>query len=121
MILVADEGVDREIVAQLRKEGHEVFYIAEMAPSISDSDILELSRRKNSILITSDKDFGELVYRQGQLHTGVLLLRLAGLPNKHKAALIVAVLKEHSPELVHAFSVISPGLFRTRPEKLSSS
>ena len=116
MILVADEGVDREIVAQLRKDGHEVFYIAEMLPSISDADILDLSRQQNSVLITADKDFGELVYRQGQLHTGVLLLRLAGLQNKHKAILISAVLEEHGDKLSHAFSVISPGLFRTRPE-----
>ena len=121
MILVADEGVDREIVVQLRKEGHDVFYIAEMSPAIPDSDVLELARPKNAILTTSDKDFGELIYRQGQLHTGVLLLRLAGLPNKHKVALIVAVLKEHGTELAHAFSVISPGVFRTRPEKSSPS
>ena len=116
MILVADEGVDREIVAKLRKDGHEVFYIAEMLPSISDSDVLDLARKKDSVLITSDKDFGELVYRQGQIHTGVLLLRLAGLQNQHKAVLVAAVLKEHGSRLNRSFSVVSPGLFRTRPE-----
>jgi predicted nuclease of predicted toxin-antitoxin system len=121
MILVADEGIDREIVAQLRKDGHEVFYIAEMLPSVSDSDILDLARKKNSVLITSDKDFGELVYRQGRIHTGVILLRLAGLRNKHKAILIAAALKEHGSRLSRSFSVISPGLFRTRPENPAAS
>jgi len=117
MIFVADEGIDCEIVAELRKEGYEVLYVAEMSPSVSDADVLKLSRQKNAILITPDKDFGELVFRQAQVHAGVLLLRLSGLRVEHKAALVITVLQRYGSKLARTFSVISPGLFRSRPEK----
>jgi predicted nuclease of predicted toxin-antitoxin system len=116
MILLADEGIDREVVVYLRSKGHEVFYIAEMAPSITDDEVLDIARTRNTVLVTSDKDFGELVFRKKQLHSGVLLLRLSGISNTQKAVLIEAVIREYGGQLHQAFSVVSPGLFRTRPE-----
>jgi predicted nuclease of predicted toxin-antitoxin system len=59
MNLIADECVDRQIVDRLRGEGHEVFYMAEMDPSIPDEIILERANQKNALLLTADKDFGE--------------------------------------------------------------
>ena len=79
MTFVADEGVDRQIVERLRFDGHRVAYVAEMSPGITDEAVLLESRISASVLITADKDFGELVFRQGQASTGVLLIRLWGL------------------------------------------
>ena len=76
MTFLADEGVDRQIVERLRLDGHEVSYVAEMAPGIMDEVVLRESRDSSSVLITADKDFGELVFRQRQASTGVLLVRL---------------------------------------------
>ena len=50
--------------------------MAEMAPGIMDEVVLSESRNSQSVLITADKDFGELVFRQRQASTGVLLVRL---------------------------------------------
>jgi predicted nuclease of predicted toxin-antitoxin system len=63
MNLVADEGVDRQIVEQLRQDGHDVAYIAELAPSISDDEVLQQANDRHALLVTADKDFGELVFR----------------------------------------------------------
>ncbi|MDL1962260.1 MAG: DUF5615 family PIN-like protein [Deltaproteobacteria bacterium] len=63
MNFVADESVDRQIVERLRDDGHSVWYVAEMAPSISDDEVLKLANNESASLITSDKDFGELVFR----------------------------------------------------------
>jgi predicted nuclease of predicted toxin-antitoxin system len=63
----------------LRREGFEVLYVAEMSPGLSDDDVLADAAHRQALLVTIDKDFGELVYRQGKVTTGVLLLRLAGL------------------------------------------
>jgi hypothetical protein len=41
MNIVADEGIDRQIVEQLRQAGHDVLYVAELAPSISDDEVLQ--------------------------------------------------------------------------------
>ncbi|HUE24225.1 MAG TPA: DUF5615 family PIN-like protein [Bryobacteraceae bacterium] len=76
MTFVADESVDRQIVERLRLDGHRVAYVAEMSPGIMDETVLTESRVSESVLITADKDFGELVFRQRQASTGVLLMRL---------------------------------------------
>jgi predicted nuclease of predicted toxin-antitoxin system len=77
--LVADESLDRQIVERLRRDGHTVSYIAEMEPGVVDETVLHLANREQALLLTADKDFGELVFRQHRLTTGVVLLRLAGL------------------------------------------
>jgi predicted nuclease of predicted toxin-antitoxin system len=79
MNFVADESVDRQIVELLREDGHTVFYISEESPSISDTEALSKAKSSNAVLITADKDFGELVFRLNQNYDGVILLRLAGI------------------------------------------
>jgi predicted nuclease of predicted toxin-antitoxin system len=64
MNLLADEGVDRQIVERLRQEGYSVLYIAEMDPGISDDLVLDKANQVEALLLTADKDFGELVFRQ---------------------------------------------------------
>ena len=66
MTFLADEGVDRQIVERLRLDGHEVFYVAEMAPGIMDEVVLSEGRNSESVLITADKDFGELSSGSGK-------------------------------------------------------
>ena len=114
MNLLADEGVERQIVERLRQEGHVVLYIAEMEPGIEDDVILAQANSKQALLITLDKDFGELVYRQGLVHTGVILIRLEGLLPETKASLVAQVLQQRGSEMWQAFSVISHGTVRIR-------
>lgn len=80
MRLLADEGVEARVVERLRDEGHDVDYVAELSPGVSDDEVLGRADEDGRILITVDKDFGELVFRMGRVSTGVLLLRLAGSP-----------------------------------------
>ena len=115
MLLVADEGVDRAIVERLRSDGHEVLYVAEMAPGILDTAVLEMARQRDGVLVTADKDFGELVFRQGRAAGGVVLLRVAGLSSRGKADLCSKALRTYASEIRGAFTVISPGVVRIRP------
>ena len=114
MILLADESVDRPIVERLRQDGHDTTYIAEPAPSISDDQVLQEANNRGALLLTEDKDFGELVYRLGRVYAGVVLIRLAGLPPGAKADIVAKVLQDHAGELQGAFTVISPGAVRIR-------
>jgi predicted nuclease of predicted toxin-antitoxin system len=113
--LLADEGVDAAIVARLRADGHEVVYVAELSPGISDEAVLELANGDERVLVTADKDFGELVFRLNQVAFGVLLVRLAGLASASKADVVSQLVREHGREMVEAFTVVSPGLVRIRP------
>ncbi|MEW5872752.1 MAG: DUF5615 family PIN-like protein [Chloroflexota bacterium] len=114
MNLLADESVDAPIVARLRADGHDVTYVAEMSPGISDNMVLNLANRKNRLLLTADKDFGDLVFRQRRLNSGVVLIRLEGLSSKEKADLTASLIAQHSQQLTNAFTVITPGVIRIR-------
>ncbi|HET6382614.1 MAG TPA: DUF5615 family PIN-like protein [Armatimonadota bacterium] len=76
---MADENIEQQVVERLRQDGHAVLYVAEMEPGIPDELVLQRANDERSMLITGDKDFGELVFRQGLVHLGVVLIRLAGL------------------------------------------
>ncbi len=121
MILLADESVDQPIVDRLRQDGHDTVYIAELSPSISDEQVLNAANSRNALLLTEDKDFGELVYRLGRVHAGVVLIRLAGLPPATKAETVARVLQDRATELLGAFSVISPGAVRIRKPPASET
>ena len=114
MKLYADEGIDRQIVDALRTGGLDVAYAAESDPSVADDALLAKAAAEGRLLLTSDKDFGELVYRLGKASEGVMLIRLAGLSAPLKARLVVEAVSGRTDELPGAFSVLSPGLLRIR-------
>jgi predicted nuclease of predicted toxin-antitoxin system len=114
MKLLADESVDRQIVERLRQDGHDVTYVVEMERGISDETVLQRANGQEALLLTVDKDFGELTYRQKLIHHGVVLIRLEGFSNQTKAELVAQALHERGAEFVNAFTVISPGMIRVR-------
>jgi len=115
--LLADEGLEAGVVARLRAEGHDVVYVAELAPGLSDDAVLASAVAEERLLLTADKDFGELVFRLGRAAHGVLLLRLAGLSQAAKAETVALALRGHGEEMRSAFAVVTPGLVRVRPRR----
>jgi predicted nuclease of predicted toxin-antitoxin system len=114
MNLLADESVDAQIVERLRADGHDVPYVAEMSPSITDNEVLDRANADESPLVTGDKDFGELVFRLHRATYGVILIRLPGLSSPLKAAIVSDAIRLHRDDMLHAFTVISPGMVRIR-------
>lgn len=114
MNFIADESVDRQIVDVLRQDGHSVQYMAESGSGVSDDDVLSLANRQAALLITADKDFGEMVFRQGRVSSGVILTRLAGLSRSVKGDIVSRAITDHTSELSQAFTVIMPGIVRIR-------
>ncbi|MCR4419230.1 MAG: DUF5615 family PIN-like protein [Clostridia bacterium] len=114
MRFLADENVDREIVVELRSRSHEVAYVAETEPGISDEELLSQANRKQAVLITADKDFGEIVFRQRRAIAGAILIRLSGLPQEAKARLVASAIDRHLAELAGAFTVVTRNHVRIR-------
>jgi predicted nuclease of predicted toxin-antitoxin system len=112
--LLIDESVDRQIVEKLRQDGYDVVYVSDLDPGISDDAVLRIANDTLALLVTADKDFGELVFRRQQINAGVLLIRLAGLQKETKTELVADAMRTHSDELPGAFSVLSPGMIRIR-------
>jgi len=73
---LADECIDAALVAHLRRAGHDVIYMAEVAPAVDDAAVVARARREDRLLLTEDKDFGDLVFRRGAPVPGIVLLRL---------------------------------------------
>jgi predicted nuclease of predicted toxin-antitoxin system len=71
----ADESCDVAVVRALRAAGHDVLAVAEVAPRSDDDTVLTLATRENRVLLTEDKDFGQLVYANKQPSSGVILTR----------------------------------------------
>lgn len=82
MRLLADENLPRFAIDALRALGHDVLWIAEAFPSVKDDEVLAIAIAEQRVLITLDKDFGELVVRRGlSPSTGVILLRVPNVPS----------------------------------------
>lgn len=113
MKFVADESVEGPTVFALREAGHEVLFVAEYSPGIADSTVLEIARREDALLLTADKDFGELVFRNDQTHSGVLLIRSLESV-KENAANVLAAISQYGAELRSRFSVLANGAVRIR-------
>lgn len=79
MKILADENIAKDIVAWLRTSGHDVMFAAETQPGALDLDWAKRAAQEQRLVITSDKDFGELVYRDAVASHGVVLLRLDDL------------------------------------------
>ena len=114
MNLLADEGVDKPIIDALRSVGFDVKYILETNQGAEDEYVLNMANEERRILLTQDKDFGELVFRLKNVHNGVVLIRLNGYDANEKANIVVKYLKLHQGELVNSFTVIQPHAIRIR-------
>jgi predicted nuclease of predicted toxin-antitoxin system len=76
MLWLADECVAAPLVAQLRDAGHDVLYVAELAAGLDDHQVIALAEAQGSLLLTDDKDFGDLVFRHRHSVPGIVSMRI---------------------------------------------
>jgi predicted nuclease of predicted toxin-antitoxin system len=95
LILIADENVQRTVVEGLRQTGHDVRHIQQMTPGVPDEAVLDMANRESAVLLTYDRDFGELVFRQKRVAKGVILVRPVGIPPARIADLAAAAISTH--------------------------
>lgn len=114
MRIVADESVDYGIIDYLRRNGFEVLAIEDLFKGTTDEEVLNFSLKEYSILLTEDKDYGELVYRLNKAHIGIILIRLSGLDSATKNKIVLRSVSENISEMKNSFSVISYNQTRIR-------
>lgn len=83
MNIIADENIARQVVDRLRADGHEVRYTTQ-GQGISDDVVLEAAYQQKALIVTDDKDFGELVIRQRKRATGVIWYVWPDYPHNKK-------------------------------------
>jgi predicted nuclease of predicted toxin-antitoxin system len=115
MNFVADECCDALLVTGLRADGHDVLFIAEVSPGSEDTVVLQTAAEQQRILLTEDKDFGELVVRLGLPAYGIILLRLNPADSSAKLTRLREVIQHDSPRLPGYFVVVDETKARFRP------
>jgi hypothetical protein len=115
MRLLANENFPAAVVDRLRRDGHDVGWIRTDSPGVSDDVVLARALAEQRILLSFDKDFGELVYRRGsRASCGVVLFRLPlALPDALAASIGTAVASRQ--DWAGHFSVVEPHRVRMRP------
>jgi predicted nuclease of predicted toxin-antitoxin system len=89
-----------------------VLAVCEFAKRLEDPDVIDLSVRKDRILITEDKDFGQLVFAHGHGTCGVILVRFAGAARRRLPIDLVGLVEQKKQALRNSFVVLEPGRFR---------
>jgi predicted nuclease of predicted toxin-antitoxin system len=112
---LADECTDAYLVARLREAGHDVTYAAETQQSASDEEIIDIARDGGRLLLTEDRDFGELTFRQGRVAPGIVLLRIEQPNHPLKWARLNAAISRFGEGLFGRFTVVEEARFRSRP------
>jgi predicted nuclease of predicted toxin-antitoxin system len=115
MRLCANDNLPEECVVHLRNAGHDVLWIRESSPGSSDDAVLTRAHVENRVLITFDKDFGELVFRRGaKTAPGIVLFRIPQ-PSATAVAARVAVILGSRDDWTGHFSVVEEFTIRMRP------
>jgi predicted nuclease of predicted toxin-antitoxin system len=114
MKLLADESLEARLVEYLRGEGHDVLFVAELSPGVSDADVVALANREQRVLLTNDKDFGELTFLQRRVKNGIVLLRFQSESIPLKQDRLSQLLKNRGADLPSSFTVVSDARVRLR-------
>ncbi len=115
MRFLANENFPGAAVKALEAAGHDVAWVRTMAPGSSDPDVLAWAVRDERILLTFDKDFGELARASALPKScGIVLFRMP-LPNPARTGEIRAGLITARNDWSGHFSVVEPGRVRMRP------
>jgi hypothetical protein len=115
MRFLANENFPGAAVAALEADGHDIVWVRSARPGSTDPEVLRWAAREERVLLTFDKDFGELATRSAlPPQCGVVLLRLP-MPKPSGAGKHVAALISARRDWQGHFSVIEPGRIRMRP------
>jgi len=115
MRFLADESCDFAAVHALRTAGHDVVAVSEIARGVEDSAVIELARSERRVLLTEDKDFGQLVFAAARQSSGVVLLRWPVSVRGTLGAALVEFVASTGEALQGSFAVVEPGRARVSP------
>ena len=114
MNFLANENFPLDAVEILRQAGHDVAWVRSDAPGSTDPQVLAWAVREKRIVLTFDKDFGDLAFRAGLPGgCGIILFRLGAATSAQLAEQVVSSITARDDWAGH-FSVVEPGRIRMR-------
>jgi predicted nuclease of predicted toxin-antitoxin system len=108
MKFLADECCSPVIIEALQRAGHDVVSVREVMRGAEDEVVLKTAQREKRILVTEDKDFGDLVVYMGRLSHGVVLIRSKARAYKETANLLCRLIARSPKKVAGHFVVVTP-------------
>lgn len=115
MRFLFDESCDAIMVRALLALGHDVKFVAEYMAGATDEKVLGVALEEERILITQDRDFCALVFRDGEPSVGVVLVRIADQLREDKARRITELVTQAADRLHNAMTTLTLTNIRIRP------
>lgn len=112
MHFLADESCDFVVVRALRAAGHDVKAVAEVALGATDDVVLELALRERRVLLTEDKDFGQLFFAATKSSSGVIFIRYPVSARSILPQVILDLVNTERERLSGSFVVVQPARIR---------
>ncbi|MEK6957762.1 MAG: DUF5615 family PIN-like protein [archaeon] len=117
---LVDESTGRKIFGLLSRNGYDVKAVSEILKGATDDKVVGFAAKEKRVIITDDKDFGELIFRKNMKSSGVMLLRTATTDADIRFGLLKrAISATHEPE--KEFTVITEKIIRTRKIRLGKN
>ena len=115
MKFLANENIPLDSVHLLRRAGHHVESILEDHPGMKDIDVLKRALRSKSIILTFDRDYGELIFKYPKLiPEGLVYFRFDPVTPDQPAIILINITKEKDITLFRHFTVIEEDRIRQR-------
>lgn len=114
MKFLADENLEYSIISLLQEKKVKILAVRDIMKGATDSEIINYAFRNKLIIITSDKDFGELTFRLQKPIHGIILLRLPEAGNKEKSEILLAALNKLGNDVTNKFIVVEKHSVRIR-------
>ena len=111
---LVDESSGRKVSDFLINNRFDTLYVYDIMPSAPDIDIIKFAEKEERILITNDKDFGELVFKLKMHSFGVIFLRLKIDNPKNRQVHILYLINTFQDKLENSFVVVTEGKIRIR-------
>jgi predicted nuclease of predicted toxin-antitoxin system len=109
---IVDECTGPAIAEWLTSKGFETISIFNSFRGSKDTDILAMAIKNSCVIITNDKDFGDMVFKQNLNHKGIILLRLSNERSRHKIEVLEKLLNTNLSDLIDNFTVVTETTIR---------
>jgi len=112
---LVDVNIEKPIINFLIKKGFDIKCVVDIDKKMTDYSVCKIANTEQRVLITNDKDFGEIVFFQKRISSGIILLRIKGGDASEKILLLEKLLDNHYGKIINHFVVITKEKFRFIP------
>lgn len=112
---LANVNVEKPIIDFLVKKGFDIKWIVDIDKRMSDIQVCKIADNEQRIVLSNDKDFGEIVFFQKKILYGIILFRVKGQNSLEKITLLEKLLDKYADKITNHFVIITKEKFRFIP------